>query len=220
MIAKKQRMLTKDGLALLSIYGSSSLQYSEYFQQNPKLLVRNKTNCRNSLKVFWHIGDKESMIRHMDWIIETGYREEYNMLHKRFSMMTDSACQAYIHRLAADSTTRYQAGVVYQYLYSAPAAGIVAYDYALALYSAYAGAMAGYLTQDEKNHYVSRIIQQIQQEITGPHDYVLGYMIGVQYVQTEADPEHMAKHKIAFTKMITSAKSLLYTVSFWKQSFA
>ncbi|WP_017814736.1 DUF1266 domain-containing protein [Paenibacillus shenyangensis] len=218
MLAKNQLTLTKDSLALLSIYGSLSLQNGEYFQQNPRLLFRNKINCRNQLKAFWNIENKESMIRHMDWVLQTGYREEYSILHKRFSMMTGPACQTYIDNLVGDSEARYQAGIVYQYLYSVPVAGIAAYDYAFALYAAYAGVAAGYLTENEKNHYASLFVRKIQQEINGPRDYVLGYMIGIQYVQVGADPEYIAKQKIAFTKMITSSKSLLYTVSFWKKS--
>lgn len=184
------------------------------FLQNPELVFGRAKKVKEYMKSEG-LETKESFRRYLTWLLQNGYRAEFDEMQRRLNSLPPSSRDQFIQSLSDMEDTSYKIRIVSHYVRRAPSGGIAAHDYALAAYFNAAGAKAKYVTQEERWNNMAGMVTDIRRLYRNWHDFLFGYDLGAIFSRPEISRSYISKRSISNAKLLTSPRSPLHRMPFW-----
>ncbi len=163
----------------------------------------------------WNVNNKEEFLKTEEWLLNEGHQKEFDTLKNAFTQNGgDSAAIAKLDakKLKLDlnkETLKKRATFIKDHLSEFGNAGIKAWDIARYVNMVCFGYATGYITKEEGNAMVAKILPVARANFNDWNDYYKSYELGLQY-WGEA-PEDNTAFSSLIKEMLSGDKKSIYT---------
>ncbi|MDF2606242.1 MAG: hypothetical protein K0S34_432 [Bacillales bacterium] len=194
--------------ALTSICMDDSLAYFFTLHDFGRIRegVFNKEKTFNKLKKL-KINNSRELKNKLDWIIKTGWREEFQKISYLLTSLSELDRNNYINSLDSEDDYSLKVRIVNYYLNKLPVNGTLAYDYAWYIYLCRAGLARGFLTRKEAWSYMLNAAKVVQQSYPDWNEYITAYVCGHQLMMYDETFSFIHKNQKFITKLFASEYS-------------